>query len=105
MNKKKWIVIAFAVILLVAASLSNSFRQEDSSEDKTDWFNQQMTSLLSDKNYVEKIREEVDPSQRILVIPIEGVIGGNNSAYNQELILDTICLLYTSDAADDIALV
>lgn len=90
MNKKKWIVIAFAVILLVAASLSNSFRQEGSSEDKTDWFNQQMTSLLSDKNYVEKIREEGDPSQRILVIPIEGVIGGNNSAYNQELILDTI---------------
>lgn len=92
MTKKKWIVVAFALILLVAASLSNIYRPETDNEEAEDTlYDKRFQSLLGlDAEFSEKIREEGSADERILVIPIQGPISSFSTTYNHELIMDTI---------------
>lgn len=97
MNKKKWIVVAFALILLIASAFANKNKAT-----MEDFLNQkqsaQLTGLLNNEPvYEEKVREEGSSEQRILVIPIEGAIGPTNVSYNHELILDTIEQIRTDE--------
>ncbi|MGX7109603.1 signal peptide peptidase SppA [Facklamia miroungae] len=91
MSKKKWIVVAFALILIIASSLSNAFQQPTDKRLSEEWANETIDSMFGiSKDFTEKVREEGSSDQRILVIPIEGVIGAGSPTYDQDLILDTI---------------
>lgn len=89
MNKKRWIVIAIALVLLVASSLAN--RPASRTDTTSDWTDQQVRAILNADNRVrEVIIEEGIKDDRIMIIPVEGIIGETNATYNHELILAAI---------------
>ncbi|MCR8969213.1 signal peptide peptidase SppA [Facklamia sp. 7083-14-GEN3] len=99
MSKKKWIVIAFALILIAASSLSKVYNEPADIASSEKWANDRLNSMLGiGKDYTEEIREEGSMDQRILVIPIEGVIGMASPTYDQQLIMDTIEQIRTDES-------
>ncbi|MGF3075777.1 signal peptide peptidase SppA [Facklamia sp. P12955] len=99
MSKKKWIVIAFALVLIVASSLSKVYNEPADITYSEKWANERLNSLLGiGQDYIEEIREDGSVDQRILVIPIEGVIGIASPTYDQQLIMDTIEQIRTDES-------
>lgn len=88
MNTKRWIVVALAIILVVASSLSAIGLEQVNTDDLTASF-----SDLFKEEASEHIVESGDPDQRILRINIEGAIGENSPDYSQELTLQATELI------------
>lgn len=88
MNRKKWIVIAIALILMVAASLSQ--KNSTDTKEKDEQIVNQMNWMNEMISFSESVREEGSKDKRILVIPVQGVIGAPSGEYNHELILKAI---------------
>ncbi|MGX7141096.1 signal peptide peptidase SppA [Facklamia languida] len=91
MNKKKWIVVAFALILVVAASFSTALKPQNQPTMEEKLASESFNQLFNkEAGFQEEVREPGNSQSRILVIPIKGAIAANSTSYQQELILDTI---------------
>lgn len=89
MNKKKSIVIGLAATVLITSLFSNNPKIDQT----TDTVNgptglNQLFNMIDDLQ--EEILEEGDSQNRILVIPIEGIIGTDNANNQQDHILSSI---------------
>lgn len=96
MNKRRWIVVAIALVLLVASTFAN--QRPSRSESTRSWTDEQMATLLSSDSLTEEVLETGLTDSRILVIPIEGVIGETNATYNHELTLAAIDQIAEDDS-------
>lgn len=92
MNKKKWLVVGIAIVLLVVSGISQIGLTYDGSEDKESAFESwnPYALLLGNQEMMAEVIEPGDPSQRILVLPIEGQIGLEGTGYNHELLLSAV---------------
>lgn len=86
LNKKRWTVVGVAVLLFVVSMLStiglNQEVEEEASQD-------QLARFLGN-GATEEVLVPGNPAERILVIPVEGVIDGTEGEYSQELTLDAV---------------
>lgn len=89
MEKKKAIVIGLAGLVLVSSLFSRQPQLAETDQTKTNSaaFNQ-LFDLAN--QMTEDIIEEGDNQKRILVIPVEGVIGVESASYQHDHILDSI---------------
>lgn len=92
---KRIVVIVLAIALLVISSFSQALAPKpDPSEQKNeDYFGRKYVDqfLNTEKSYEEKVIENGDPMNRVMVIPIEGVISSDDSGdYNHQRLLDAI---------------
>lgn len=84
MNRKRWAVVAIAIVLFVAATLSSIGLQ---SEPREESIGTQWGRLFERGTIQEEVLEPGVATERILVIPVEGTISGSETGYSQELTL------------------
>lgn len=92
MNKKRWIVVGIAILLLVASGISSiGLGGEGDGQQSSTWESlNPYAMILGNQEPQPEIIEAGDPNNQILVIPIEGAIGMDGSGYQHELILSAI---------------
>ena len=97
-NTKRWIALGLAILLLIISSISSGITSNlfKSKEEDTENF---FTSLFQKNNQMtETSLQGSDKDNRILLVPIEGVISSNRGSsllssgtdYNQDLILASL---------------
>lgn len=89
MNKKRWIVVGIAIILIVVSGMSSIGLMPETEDISLDSFNP-YSLLLGAQEPTPEVIEEGNSAERILVLPIEGQIGLEGSGYNHEAILSSI---------------
>lgn len=97
-NTKRWVALGLAILLLILSSISSGITSSlfKAKEENSENF---FTSLLQKNNQMtETSLQGSDTNNRILLVPIEGVISSNKgtsllssgSEYNQDLILSSL---------------
>lgn len=89
MNKKRWLIVGIAVILVVVSGVSSIGLTNDNETEQVSNLggSNPLAMLLGEEDLSEEVLEEGSKNERILVVPIEGVIGPADPQYNHELIL------------------
>ena len=97
MNTKRWVAVGLALLLLVLSAIGSGIgsKLKKDSDDQAKKFMNKL--VASEQGYTESVLQGTDASNRLLLVPIKGVIGPSNgnaflasADYNQEKILATL---------------
>lgn len=96
MNKKRWIGVGIAIILVVISIATPSIKKEETIESSS-YFDEMMKKAMGEATSEETILEPGDKNSRILVLDLDGIImsGGGGSpfsdvGYNHEFFLEQL---------------
>lgn len=94
MNKKRWIAVGVAILILGLSAISSSISSKFNREAQLEQFQKRLEENFSNSSFTESTIAGSNKKERIVVLPIEGVIqsvestGFNSLPYNHQAFLN-----------------
>lgn len=111
MNKKRWIAVGVAIVIIIS-SIGSSLLSVQLGSQTEDTLSQLTGTMISGTDLQESILESGDSSKRIAVLHVEGTIGsnasgilGDASVYDHELFLDQLKAIKADDTVKGIFII